>query len=280
MEVVVAPVKGFCYGVQRAMDRIQAEATFGTQPTYLLGKLVHNRHAVARLEALGAKVVSSLDQVPSGSAVVVSTHGMGPAVADAATARGLTLIDATCPFVARIHRVVRSMADAGFTVFVFGDSGHKEVQGILAWAGGKATAVDSSKEVVTSSPRIGLVSQTTRNLDAYRCLVQDVAAKYLGHIVELRVADTICDATAQRQAAAVNLASQVDVVVVVGGVDSANTRRLGDLASALGTPTHLIEQAGDLDPAWFAGKQRVGVTAGASTPNWIIDEVVERLQSL
>jgi 4-hydroxy-3-methylbut-2-enyl diphosphate reductase len=262
------------------MDKIQAEAMGSARPTYLLGKLVHNRHAVARLEELGAKVVSSLDEVPAGAAAVVSTHGMGPEIADAAQARGVTLVDATCPFVSRIHRVVGEMVAAGFAVFVFGDAGHKEVQGILAWANGRAIAVDSSKEVVTTAARIGIVSQTTRNLDAYRRLVQEVAGSYLGGIAELRVADTICDATAQRQAAAISLAAQVDAVVVVGGADSANTRRLGELAAAAGTPTYVVEQASDLDSAWFIGKQRVGVTAGASTPNWIIDEVVETLRSL
>lgn len=280
MEVVVASAKGFCYGVQRAIDRIQTETVRNSRPIYLLGKLVHNRHAVARLEELGATVISSLDQVPDGAAVVVSTHGMGPEVADSAKSRDVTVIDATCPFVSRIHRAVRDMAADGFTIFVFGDAGHKEVLGILAWAGGKAIAVESSKDVVTTAARIGIVSQTTRNLDAYRRLVQEVAAEYLGRIGELRVADTICDATAQRQAAAVKLAANVDVVVVVGGADSANTKRLGELAAASGTPTFVVEQASDVDPAWFVGKSRVGVTAGASTPNWIIDEVVHKLESL
>ena len=280
MEVVRARAMGFCFGVQRAMAALEKEARAHKEPVYLLGKLVHNRQAVERLETMGARVVSSLDDVPAGGRVVISTHGMGPEVRAQAEARGLRVIDATCPFVGRIHRVVAQMARDGFTIFVFGDSGHKEVKGILAWAGGVATPVQSAAEVVTSARKIALVSQTTKNIDAYRRLVQEVVGQYLGKISELRVADTICDATEQRQAAAVDLARQVDVMLVVGGADSANTKRLGELCEAAGTTTHVIEEASQVDPAWLAGKSRVGVTAGASTPDWVVDEVVRRLQGL
>ena len=247
---------------------------------HLLGKLVHNRQAVDHLQSLGARLVDSLDAVPAGGTVVISTHGMGPEVREAAKQRGLNLVDATCPFVARIHGVVSEMAAAGFTIFVYGDAGHKEVQGIMAWSRGKATVIQQASDVVTRSRKIGLVSQTTKNIDAYRRIVQDVAGRYIGSIAELRVADTICDATAQRQEAAVELAEQVDVMIVVGGADSANTKRLGDLCQATGTPTFVVEDAGQLDAAWFAGKSKAGVTAGASTPGWVVDQVVDRLKQI
>ena len=292
LDVVLARSVGFCFGVQRAVQMIEqavtgsgltgdhAAAGRSTAPIYLLGKLVHNRQAVDRLEAMGARLVSAVDEVPAGATAVVSTHGAGPGLRLEAERRGITLMDATCPFVRRIHRAVERMSREGFAIFVFGDAGHKEVQGIVAWAGGKATVVESAGEVLTSARKIGLVAQTTQNLDVYRRIVSEVASRHLGHILELRVADTICDATEQRQSAAVDLAHQVDVMVVVGGADSANTRRLGELCRQVGVPTHLVEEAGQLIPAWFAGKQRVGVTAGASTPAWVIDAVVARVKEL
>jgi (E)-4-hydroxy-3-methyl-but-2-enyl pyrophosphate reductase len=278
MEVVRAREMGFCFGVQRAMDLITREAGATDHGTYLLGKLVHNRQAVDRLESVGARLVSTLDDVPAGSTVVVSTHGMGPQVRTDAAERGLRLVDATCPFVRHIHEVVAAMARDGFTVFVYGDAGHKEVQGILAWSGGKGTAIQTAADVVTRAKKIGLVSQTTKNIEAYRQIVQDVVGAYIGRIAELRVADTICDATEQRQLAAVELAREVDAVVVVGGADSANTKRLGELIRSVGTPAYVIEEAGEIDPDWLKGLRRVGVTAGASTPEWVIDEVVARLR--
>jgi (E)-4-hydroxy-3-methyl-but-2-enyl pyrophosphate reductase len=280
MEVIRAREMGFCFGVQRAMDLITREASSGDHKTYLLGKLVHNRQAVDRLESVGASLVSSLDEVPKGSTVVVSTHGMGPEVRTEAAARGLHLVDATCPFVRHIHDVVAAMARDGFTIFVYGDAGHKEVQGILAWSAGHGSAIQTASDVVTRAKKIGLVSQTTKNIDAYRRIVQDVAGEYIGKIAELRVADTICDATEQRQLAAVDLARQVEAIIVVGGADSANTKRLGELCRAAGTPAYVIEEGSEIDPAWVQGLSRVGVTAGASTPEWVIDQVVQRLQEI
>lgn len=283
MRILLAESMGFCFGVQRAVDMIEKTARQNAQegkPIYMLGKLVHNRQVVERLEALGAKLVASLEEVPQGGTAVISTHGAGPQIQEQAAQRGITLVDATCPFVRRIHRAVAQMARDGFTIFVFGDAGHKEVQGILAWAGDKATVIQSATEVETKAKRIGLVAQTTKNIDAYRRIAQEVAGRYIGKIVELRIADTICDATAQRQAAAIKLARRVDVVLVVGGTDSANTRRLAELCSATGTPTYAIEEADQIDPAWLAGKGSVGVTAGASTPAWVINGVLERLRQI
>jgi (E)-4-hydroxy-3-methyl-but-2-enyl pyrophosphate reductase len=280
MEVMRAREMGFCFGVQRAMDLITKEASSADHGAYLLGKLVHNRQAVDRLEAAGARLVSSLDNVPRGGTVVVSTHGMGPEVRQEVESRALRLVDATCPFVSHIHHVVTAMARDGFTIFVYGDAGHKEVQGILAWSAGKGTAIQSAAEVVTRAKKIGLVSQTTKNIDVYRRIVQDVAGEYIGRIAELRAADTICDATEKRQSAAVDLAHQVEAIIVVGGADSANTKRLGELCRDAGTPAYVIEEASEINPAWLQGLAMVGVTAGASTPEWVIDQVVERLREI
>jgi (E)-4-hydroxy-3-methyl-but-2-enyl pyrophosphate reductase len=224
--------------------------------------------------------VSSLDEVPRGGTVVVSTHGMGPEVRQEVESRDLRLVDATCPFVRHIHNVVAVMAREGFTIFVYGDAGHKEVQGILAWSAGKGTLIQSAADVVTRAKKIGLVSQTTKSIDVYRRIVQDVAGQYIGRIAELRVADTICDATEQRQSAAVDLARQVEAIIVVGGADSANTQRLGELCRDAGTRAYVIEEASEIDPSWVRGLARVGVTAGASTPEWVIDQVVERLREV
>jgi small subunit ribosomal protein S1 len=285
MEVVLATSMGFCFGVQRAMSMIekatlQAGGSAGQPAVFMLGRLVHNRHAVRRLEDLGARLVTSLDEVPAGGTVVVSTHGVGPEVRDEVRRRGLEFIDATCPFVLRIHRIVAEMAADGFTIFVFGDDGHSEVKGILAWAAGAATTVHDAAGIRTKAKKIGLVAQTTKNIAEYRSIVQETAGRRIGHISELRVGDTICDATEQRQAAAVDLARRVEAVFVVGDRDSANTRRLGDLCQAAGAPTYLVEEADQVRAEWVAGTSRVGVTAGASTPAWVVDAVVRKLTDL
>ncbi len=244
---------------------------------HTLGALIHNPQEVARLEAHGVHQVESLAAVPEGT-VILSAHGVDPSVEAEARARGLEVIDATCPFVLRAHEHIRQLAAEGYAVVILGDPGHREVIGLAARAEGKATIITSAEEVDALPPaaKYGLVVQTTQRPERLR----EVAGALAERSRELRVFNTICEATVKRQESAHDLAVTVDTIIVVGGRNSANTARLAEICAATGTPTHHIETADELDRAWIAGAERVGVTAGASTPDWIVLDVAARLKEL
>jgi (E)-4-hydroxy-3-methyl-but-2-enyl pyrophosphate reductase len=277
VEIIVAKNAGFCFGVQRALELVARAADARPRPVHTLGPLIHNPQEMARLEERGVRRADSLDQVDAG-AVVLSAHGVDPEVEAAALARGLEVIDATCPFVRRAHGHIRSLAEEGYAVVILGDPGHREVAGLAARAGGKAEIVTGAEQARALPPRekYGLVIQTTQRVEALR----EVAAELAPRCRELRVFNTICEATMGRQESARELAGRVDTMVVVGGRNSANTARLREICEASGTPTHHVETAEELVPEWLEGVARVGVTAGASTPQWIIDQVVARLREL
>lgn len=280
MEVVLATHLGFCFGVRRALEMIEDEAkVHGSLST--LGPLVHNRQVADHLQAVGVSVARSLDSV-EGQVVAISAHGAPPAIAQEAERRGLHLIDGTCPFVRKAQETARDLAKAGSTVLIFGDPNHTEVKGILGWAGDDGLVVSSADNLPFERPgtRIGIVSQTTQNAANLQRLVEAVVARWFGEITELRVVNTICYASIHRQKAAESLAREVEVVVVVGGADSANTARLREVCARTGTPTYQVEDVDDLRPEWFAGRRLAGVTAGASTPDWIIDCVTARMREL
>jgi small subunit ribosomal protein S1 len=297
VEIIVAKHAGFCFGVKRALELVaraaeahSAEAraaetpSAGTHSTgeragavYTLGHLIHNPQEIARLEQQGIRSVDSVDQAAEG-VLVLSAHGVDPAVESQALASGLQVIDATCPFVHRAHEDIRTLSKEGYAVVILGDPGHREVAGLAARVGGKAEIVTNAEEAraLPFRERRGLVVQTTQRPDALR----EVAAALTDCCRELRVFNTICEATVKRQESARGLAEKVDVVIVVGGRNSANTARLREICAATGTPTHHIETADELTACWLDGARRVGVTAGASTPAWIIEEVVSRLRAL
>jgi (E)-4-hydroxy-3-methyl-but-2-enyl pyrophosphate reductase len=276
MTVTVAENAGFCFGVKRALE-LAARAAEAGRPVFTLGALIHNPQEVARLEALGVRPVDSLDQVTEGI-VILSAHGVDPAVEEAARARGLEVIDATCPFVHRAHEHIRKLAAEGYSVVILGDPGHREVTGLAARAEGKAGIVASAEEAerLPLQRRYGLVVQTTQRPEALRA----VAGALVTRCAELRVFNTICEATMRRQESARALAEQVEVMLVVGGRNSANTARLREICEAAGARTYHIETADELDPSWLQGVERVGIAAGASTPDWIIAEVEARVREV
>ncbi len=280
MEVRLATYRGFCFGVRRAQDLIEKAAReHGRVAT--IGRLVHNRQVVEKLAQLGVRVVDSLDEVAE-PVVAVSAHGAPPATAASAEARGVRLIDGTCPFVRKAQLAARDLANAGFAVLIFGDPAHREVVGILGWGGEKARVVAGPDDLPTACPgrKLGIVSQTTQNADNLRQLVDTVMRRWAARLVELRVINTICDASIRRQEAAEALSHEVEAMVVIGGRDSANTRRLSEVCARTGTPTYQVEDVEDLVPEWFTGLRVVGVTAGASTPDWVIERVTTRLREL
>jgi len=277
VEIIVAENAGFCFGVKRALELVARAADDRSRAVHTLGALIHNPQEIARLEGRGVRQAKSLDEVDAG-AIVLSAHGVDPGVERAARGRGLAVIDATCPFVKRAHAHIERLAREGYSVVILGDRGHREVEGLAARVGGKAEIVTSAQDVARLAlrKRYGLVVQTTQRPEALR----EVSGALSERCRELRVFNTICEATIKRQESARELAERVDVMIVVGGRNSANTKRLAEICAATRTPTYHVETAQEVESAWVSGASRVGVTAGASTPAWIVDEVVERLGGL
>lgn len=275
MEIIVAANAGFCFGVERALEMVMGERERAQAPIHTLGPLIHNPQVVERLREQGVRQVSSVSEVTRGT-LVIPSHGMSPETVREARGRRLRLLDATCPFVARAQDHARKLAADRYQVVILGDKGHPEVAGLVGAASGEAVVVESEEELagVRLRQRVGLVVQTTQA----RARLRAVAGALAERSRELRAFNTICEATSQRQEAALELARQVGVMVVVGGKNSANTNRLRQLCEQTGVETHHVETAAELDPQWFNGKEKVGVTAGASTPDWVISEVVEALR--
>lgn len=246
-------------------------------PIFSLGPLIHNPQVVTSLAKMGIREISDIKEIDEGT-LVIRSHGVGPALLDAARKRGLHIVDATCPFVRRAQVLARDLTDKGYQVVVVGDRDHPEVQGIVGWTNAKALVVESPEEAALFKKErlIGVVAQTTQPLENFEAVVRVIDKTG----VEVKACNTICNATAERQQAALDLARQVDVMIVVGGANSANTRKLAGICRRSGTTTYHIETAGELDPAWFEGVKVAGLTAGASTPDWIIEEVKSRMSEI
>ena len=282
MEIVRARDMGFCYGVRRAVDMMH-EAAAEHGDIAALGSIVHNPLVGERLAERGIETVASLDAVGK-RPVAITAHGVGPDVLAAIDRQGLEVIDTTCPIVTRAQQWARKLVEEGYAVIVYGDPSHKEVRGILAWADGKAVAVQDERDIAALPDhlpsRVAVLVQTTHTEAHFASFVKHLFESRMDRISELRVVNTLCNATTSQQAAVEELAHEVDVMIVVGGRDSANTRHLAEICDELGTPAHHIERAEELDPAWIDGAARVGLTAGASTPDFSIDAVEARLLEL
>lgn len=273
MEIILAKQAGFCFGVKRATHMAFDAAKKG-EKTYTLGPIIHSPQVVQKLEEMGVKVLNGLDDLASGT-IIIRSHGVASAELEEAVRKELDIVDATCPFVKKAQEHVKSLSQAGYDVVVVGDADHPEVQGIVSYATGKVYVVGSGEEAsrLPRMGKIGVVAQTTQSFENLNNVVSECLTKG----GEIRVFHTICDATAVRQEEAKTLARGVDCMVVIGGYNSANTKRLAEVCKELQPRTYHIETAEQLDPAWFEDVDRVGITAGASTPKWVIDEVMERI---
>lgn len=275
--VIVADQAGVCFGVKRALDLVQNEAENGGDLA-TLGPLIHNPQVVHDLEQKGVRVVRSVDEVSSGG-IVMPSHGVPREVVTSAENAGLRVIDATCPFVAKVHSRAETLAAEGYAVVVVGDAGHSEVRAILSAAGEGAIVISDPKEVDSydwGGRQVGIVSQTTQTPERFGEVVGRIAAV----AKEVRAYNTICYATHDRQSAARTLAPTVEAMIVVGGRNSANTNRLVEICRKAQVPTYHIETSEEIDPKWVNGMEVVGLTAGASTPQWIIDDVKDKLEKL
>ena len=282
MRVVLAQPRGFCAGVERAIEIVErALAKFGP-PIYVRHEIVHNRHVVDDLRQRGAVFVDELSEVPEGAITVFSAHGVARKVQDAAAERGLPVIDATCPLVAKVHAEGRRYATQEREIVLIGHAGHAEVEGTIGQIPGKVHLVQTVAEVaslqVGTPDRLAYITQTTLSVDDTRGIIAALKARFPG-IVGPDVRD-ICYATQNRQQAVRDLAGQVDVILVVGSRNSSNSNRLREIGAELGKPSYLIDDAGALRPEWFAGMGSVGVTAGASAPEVLVQGVLEGLRRI
>ncbi len=273
MEVILSECLGFCYGVKRAI-KIAEEHADGKSCT--LGPIIHNPQMVERLKAEGVGTIENLTEMEEGT-IIIRSHGVGPQVYTAAQAKGLNVVDATCPHVKKAQLSAKELAEEGRQVAIVGEKNHPEVKSIVEWSNNRAAVLESEEDAENFAPcpKLGIISQTTVSGENFVKIV----AHLLGKSNDIKILRTICTATDQRQKAALELAGKVDVMLVIGGRNSANTTRLAQLCEKKCRTYHL-ETAKELSPEWLENADKVGITAGASTPDWIIGEVYKKCQRI
>jgi 4-hydroxy-3-methylbut-2-enyl diphosphate reductase len=277
MEIILAKSAGFCFGVRRA-TQMAFEAAAQHDAICSLGPVIHSPQVVKGLAEQGVKVVADVDEIPPGS-VIIRSHGVTASEMARVQEKNLTIVDATCPFVKKAQEYATRLSEEGYTVVIVGEVEHPEVQGIVSYAGEAVVHVVADARQAAALPRmnkVGILAQTTQLYEN----LKDIMEVCLTKCQELRVFNTICDATSVRQNEAREIARTVDLMFVIGGHASANTSRLARICRELQPHTWHIETAEEIEPGWFSGVTRVGVTAGASTPRWLIDEVVARIAAL
>jgi len=277
VEVVIARTAGFCWGVRRTVDKVMEVAEAAAGPVVTLGPVIHNPQAVERIREKGVGTVGAVAEVAAGTTVVVRTHGAPKAELAAARERGLSVVDGTCPYVKYPQAMAQRLSREGYHLVVVGDAQHAEVKGVVSYAEGPCTVVRPGDPVPPfAAKKVAVIAQTTIVGTEFERVVGSLALRHR----EVRAVNTICSDTDERQADARRLAAEVDAVVVVGGKNSANTRHLAEICKELQPRTWHVETAAELDPAWFLGCRVVGLSAGASTPDWVVEEVAGRLRAL
>jgi 4-hydroxy-3-methylbut-2-enyl diphosphate reductase len=275
--VLLASPRGYCAGVERAVDTVERALRLYGEPVYVRKQIVHNSHVVRDLEARGAIFVETVDAVPEGATVVFSAHGVSPAVRDAAETRGLVSIDATCPLVTKVHTQARRYAEAGYTIVLIGHAGHEEVEGTLGEAPGATIVVESVTDAeqldLPADARIAYITQTTLSVDETREIIDVLRRRF----PQLRgpEREDICYATSNRQWAVKELLAEVSLLLVVGSRNSSNSVRLVEVAHAAGVAAHLVDDITEIEAAWLDGVEVVGVTSGASAPERLVAEVCD-----
>ena len=275
MEVIVAKTAGFCFGVERAVNKVYEQIKKTKKPVYTYGPIIHNEEVVKDLEEKGVKIIAAqeeLEKIKDG-VVIIRSHGVSRHIYDIIQKNGLELVDATCPFVKKIHRLVERETNAGHQVVIIGNERHPEVEGIKGWGDAHTVVIETPQEVMDFVPeagkKIAVVSQTTFNYNKFKELVE----KFLKKGYDILVLNTICNATQERQVEAKEIASRVDAMIVIGGKNSSNTQKLYEICLKECKHTYFIQTLGDFDPESVNSVRSVGITAGASTPKNIIEEV-------
>jgi 4-hydroxy-3-methylbut-2-enyl diphosphate reductase len=282
MELLLANPRGFCAGVDRAIEMVERALTLHGAPIYVRHEVVHNEFVVANLRKKGAVFIDDLAAVPAGSILIFSAHGVSQAVRSEAAARGFTIFDATCPLVTKVHAEVARLRERGKEIIMIGHAGHPEVEGTMGQGDGSMYLVESPADAqlleVKDPNNIAFVTQTTLSMDDTAAIIAVLKTRFPG-ITGPRKND-ICYATQNRQDAVKNLASQCDVVIVVGSPSSSNSNRLREVAHNMNVPAYLVDNAGELQAEWLSGKLHIGISAGASAPEVLVQDVIARLQEL
>lgn len=278
MKVFLAEHAGFCMGVQRAIDIAHKTAEEAEGPVFVLHEIVHNKAVVRDLEKKGVKSVDCVEEVGEGT-LIISAHGASPDVITKAREKGLTVVDTSCPLVSKIDRIIKRLAQSGYTILLLGDKDHAEVKG-LGGVAPDSTYVFRYEDEIDGLPDIGgpvaLVSQTTQNIKYFEKIKGRIKERY----PQVEVHNTICNATEMRQGAAMEIGQKVDLMITVGSRNSANSQRLQEVAASVAPRSYLVDNASELDPGWFEGVGTVGVTAGASTPDNLIRGVIDRIMEI
>ena len=281
MEVLLASPRGFCAGVERAIEIVERALELRGAPIYVRHEIVHNKYVVENLRAKGAVFVEELDEVPAGATVIFSAHGVSKEVRSQAERRGLKVFDATCPLVTKVHVEVTKMLREGYEIVMIGHRGHPEAEGTMGQAGSGMHLVETLEDVAALRPasdKLSYVTQTTLSVDDAAAVIAALKARFPRIVGPKK--DDICYATQNRQDAVKFMAPQCDVVIVVGSPNSSNSNRLREVSENMGVPAYLVDNASDLRPEWIAAKRRVGITAGASAPEVLVDELIARLKTL
>jgi 4-hydroxy-3-methylbut-2-enyl diphosphate reductase len=279
MQVILAQPRGFCAGVVRAIDIVDRALERYGAPVYVRHEIVHNRHVVESLKAKGARFIDELSEVPAGAVTVFSAHGVAKAVEDDAQARGLKVLNATCPLVTKVHVQGRNYLASGREVVLIGHAGHPEILGTMGQINGRVHLVQTEGDIdaldIPDDAPVSYVTQTTLSVDETRGIIAALGRRFS----DLLGPDTkdICYATQNRQSAVRELCKRVDLVLVVGATNSSNSNRLREIAAEMGVPSYLLADGGELDPAWLKGVKIVGLTAGASAPESMVNDVIEAL---
>ena len=275
MEVIVAKTAGFCFGVKRAVEQVYEQIEKAERPVYTFGPIIHNEQVVEDLAQKGVRVIDTEEELETvrDAIVIIRSHGVGKHIYDLLERNGVTVVDATCPFVKKIHRIVQEQQAAGRRVIIVGDPDHPEVQGIRGWGDEGTLVVENADQIenlpVSTKDKLCVVVQTTFNYNKF----QDLVEKFEKKGYDILVLNTICNATQERQVEAKRIASEVDAMIVIGGRNSSNTQKLYEICRKECKNTYFIQTLGDFNPECVNSVRSVGITAGASTPNQIIEEV-------
>ncbi|HPZ09230.1 MAG TPA: 4-hydroxy-3-methylbut-2-enyl diphosphate reductase [Candidatus Eremiobacteraeota bacterium] len=266
---------GFCSGVNRAVKMTEKALQEGKR-VYIAGELIHNPRELKRLQGKGLQMIESLEEAKGGT-LIIRSHGISPGEYNRATAIGMEIIDATCPYVKKLQDMASLLNNEGYKIVIIGEASHPEVQGIVGYAPG-AVVISKREEIegIKIGTKVGLLIQTTQKIG----LLQEIVSYILPGTFELKIFNTICNATEKRQKATYKLAREVDIMIVIGGKNSSNTNKLVSISRDTGVKTYHIETSSELKDEWFSSVVKIGVTGGASTPTWLIDEIVEKIEEL
>ena len=276
MQIIVAKKAGFCFGVKRAIDIAFDLAKETEEGVYTLGPLIHNPQVIEKLRMQGVTPIENINSADNIKALIIRTHGVAPKIYEETMKMGFKVIDATCPFVKKAQRYAQTLKEEGYQVLILGDKKHPEVQALLGFAGDNVIIVNGAEPIPHLNNRVGIIVQTTQPIEVMKKVVCDV----IDSAKEVKVYNTICDSTTLRLEETKELAEAVDLMVVVGGKNSSNTTQLTNLSKKICSKVYHIETADELKPEWFKGIEKVGITGGASTPQWLIDDVVEKLKEI